>query len=145
VSDPPHFVDANIPMYAAGAEHPLKRPCVAILEAIARGRLPGVTSVEVLQEILHRYSALGQRARAVEVATRFLRILPAPLPVALADLRRAMELLPLHHGLQARDALHVAVMENHGVTYIISADQHFDSAAGIVRVDPTAWAVGGRS
>jgi predicted nucleic acid-binding protein len=145
VTDPPHFVDANIPMYAAGAEHPLKRPCLAILEAIARGQLAGVTSVEILQEILHRYSALGQRTRAVEVAGRFLRILPAPFPVTLADLRRAMELLPVYHGLQARDALHVAVMENQGVTHIVSADQHFDGVAGIVRVDPMSWSAGGRS
>lgn len=52
------FVDANIPMYAAGVEHPLKQPCVAMLEAIAKGSLGAVTNVEVVQEILHRYTAL---------------------------------------------------------------------------------------
>jgi hypothetical protein len=59
LSDPTYFIDANIPMYAAGAEHPLKRPCIAILEAIAHDELAAVTNVEVVQEILYRYSALG--------------------------------------------------------------------------------------
>ena|SRR5215208_5781867 len=145
MTEPPYFVDANVPMYAAGAEHPLKRPCIAILEAVARGDLLASTSVEIFQEILHRYAAIGQRLRAVEVAIRFLRIIPAPFPVTVFDLRRAMELLAGHPDLQARDVLHVAVMENNGLTHIISADQHFDAVSSIVRVDLAAWATGRRT
>src|SRR4051794_33334127 len=54
------FVDANIPMYVVGAPHPNKDRAVAALEvAVARGeRL--VTDAEVLQEILHRYRAIGR-------------------------------------------------------------------------------------
>ncbi len=37
-------------MYAAGAEHPLKQRCVAILEAIARGELVALT--DVIQHII---------------------------------------------------------------------------------------------
>jgi uncharacterized protein len=134
-----HFVDANIPMYAVGAEHPLKARCLAILEAIATNKLTAVTDVEVLQEILHRYSALGQRERAAEVVTLFLRVVPEALPVTRADIPRAIELLRRHAMLQARDALHAAIMQNHNVRRIISADRHFDDVPGLVRVDPATW------
>ena len=36
--DTVYFIDANVPMYAAGADHPLKGPCLAILDQIARGQ-----------------------------------------------------------------------------------------------------------
>ncbi|MGH2583550.1 MAG: type II toxin-antitoxin system VapC family toxin [Dehalococcoidia bacterium] len=135
-----HFIDANVPMYAVGAEHPLKRPCVAILDAIADGSLVATTSVEVLQEILHRYTALGQRERAVEIVRLFLEVIPAPLPVTLPDLLLAMDLHLRHPTLQARDVIHLAVMDTHGITRIITADQHFDHVPGITRVDPVDWA-----
>jgi len=126
-------------MYAAGAEHPLKKPCVTILESIAKDELTAVTSAEVLQEILHRYTALGKRAKAVEVAQLFLRIVPNVLPVAKDDLLSTLELLTRHAALQARDALHVAVMQRHGLQQIISADHHFDGMPGITRLDPANW------
>jgi predicted nucleic acid-binding protein len=55
------FVDSNIPMYLVGAEHPNKNRARELLDAaISRGdRL--MTDAEVLQEILHRYSAIGRR------------------------------------------------------------------------------------
>jgi predicted nucleic acid-binding protein len=127
-------------MYAVGVEHPLRRPCLAILEAIARGELVAMTDVEVLQEILHRYTALGQRARAVEVARLFLQVVPEVLPVTREDFLLALELHTQHVGLQARDALHAAVMQTHGIQRIISADRHFDGLADIVRLDPADWA-----
>lgn len=33
------FLDANIPMYAAGGEHPYKAPCLRIMAAAASGQL----------------------------------------------------------------------------------------------------------
>jgi hypothetical protein len=32
----PCFIDSNVPMYAGGAEHPLKDPRVALLRTVAR-------------------------------------------------------------------------------------------------------------
>ena len=36
----------------------------------------------------------------------------------------------------ARDVIHVAVMQNNGLTEIISTDAHFDLIEGITRLDP---------
>ncbi len=38
----------------------------------------------------------------------------------------------------ARDVVHAAVMQNHGLTHIISADEHFDRIVGIRRLDVSA-------
>src|SRR5665213_4611415 len=52
------FVDSNIPMYLVGVPHPNKDAARRALDlCITQGeRL--VTSAEVMQEILHRYSAV---------------------------------------------------------------------------------------
>jgi predicted nucleic acid-binding protein len=133
------FVDANIPMYAAGAEHPLKGACLTILEWAAKHPLDVVTDAEVLQEILHRYLAIGQHDRATEVAILFSRTVPEALPVTKQVVLRAIRLSQDHPSLQARDAIHAAVMELHRIPRIVSADRHFDGLPGIIRIDPLAW------
>jgi len=65
------FVDSNIPMYLIGADHPNKAVARRLLErAITTGEKL-VTSAEVLQEILHRYSAID-RPEAIEPLNRSL-------------------------------------------------------------------------
>lgn len=134
------FVDASVPMYAVGTAHPLKQPCVDFLEAVARGQIIALTDAEVLQEILHRYSALNQRQRAIEVVRLFLKIVPTVLPITLADVERALDVHQRYERLQARGSLHLAVMVNNGVQRILSADQHFDAVNEVQRFDPTLWA-----
>lgn len=134
-----YFIDANIPMYAAGTEHPLKASCVAILEAIAQGELAAVTDAEVVQELLHRYTALGQRERAVEVCRLFLKVVPHVLPVTREALEEALDLHLQFPQLQARDSLHAAVMRWHKIAKIISADRHFDGLPHLQRLDPSTF------
>jgi predicted nucleic acid-binding protein len=126
-------------MYAVGAQHPLKAPCLAILDSVATGKLTAVTDVEVLQEILHRYTALGQRLRAVEVAELLLQIVPDALPVTIEDFLLATQLHSQYVALQARDSLHLAIMQRQGIFHIISADRHFDGIPGLIRLDPAHW------
>ena len=135
----PVLVDANVPMYAVGTAHPLKRPCVDFLNAVARGEIVALTDAEVLQEILHRYSALGQRARAIQVVQLFVKVVPVVLPITFADITEALNIHNQYPKLQARDSLHVAVMVNNGIQHIISADRHFDTVHEVQRVDPSLW------
>jgi predicted nucleic acid-binding protein len=135
----PVFIDANVPMYAVGAAHPFKQPCVEFLEAVARGEVTALTDAEVLQEILHRYSALNKRERAIEVVRLFVGVVPTVLPVTLADIEGALDVHQRYRGLQARDSLHVAVMINNRVRRILSADQHFDAVSEVQRFDPACW------
>ena len=54
---PAVFIDANVPIYASGGDHPLKEPCAHILRGVAQDPRPFATDSEVLQELLHRYLA----------------------------------------------------------------------------------------
>ena len=136
MSDRLYFIDANVPMYAVGAEHPLKEPCLGILRAIASGELAAATDVEVCQEIVHRYTALGERDQALRVAHLFIQLVPEVLPITKGDLLLSLEIHQRYPSLQARDSLHTAVMRNNGIQLIISADRHFDEVEGIERIDP---------
>lgn len=48
-------------MYLVGAAHPHKTEAQLLLERLIAGGRRLVTDVEVLQEILHRYTAIGRR------------------------------------------------------------------------------------
>lgn len=128
------FVDSNIPMYVVGAEHSNKAASRRLLEhAIAQGeRL--VTDAEVLQEILHRYVAIGRRDAIQPAFEALLGVVDEVFPVERRDVERAKDLLHALRMLSARDALHVAIMQRQGVAAILSFDSGFDAVAGIARV-----------
>ena len=103
------FIDSNIPMYVAGAEHPNREPARLFLARVQAGEVEGCTSTEVLQEILYRYSALCRLDLAREVYDLFVQICPVVLDVTLADTDQARDLLLDVAGISARDAVHAAV------------------------------------
>ena len=128
------LVDANVPQYLVGADHPLKIDAVRLLERLAVQRQRLVTDAEVFQEILHRYTAIGRRD-AIQPAFDALRaIVDQVLAIEEVDVERAKDLLGTHRDLSARDALHVAVMRHHDVGRILSFDRGFDQVAGIERI-----------
>ena len=61
------FVDANVPMYAEGRDHPFKGPSAAFMMAVARRQVDAVSDVEVLQEILHRHRAVCRQSDGLVV------------------------------------------------------------------------------
>jgi predicted nucleic acid-binding protein len=128
------FVDSNIPMYLVGAPHPHKTDARRLLErAIADGvRL--VTDAEVFQEILHRYVAVRRRDAIQPAFDALLGIIDEVFPVDLAAVERSKTILFGWSELSARDAIHVATMEQNGVARIMSFDTGFDGYPGIERV-----------
>jgi predicted nucleic acid-binding protein len=136
----PALLDTNVPMYAAGAAHPYRDACQWIMSQTADGLLLAAIDVEVIQEILYRYGALGRYADAVAIATDLLALVPNVYPVTPADVQTAVALYQQYapHGVRSRDVIHAAVMLNNGISEIISADSHFDLIVGIRRADPIA-------
>jgi len=132
------LVDANVPMYAAGADHPNKQPAIGFLESVANGEVEAVVDAEILQEILHRYRALDhwQDGRRVFDLTR--TIFPIVLPVTAEVMDRARAILDRHAELMARDALHAAVVQVNGLDGICSFDRDFDAVPGLHRIEPAA-------
>jgi predicted nucleic acid-binding protein len=136
----PALLDTNVPMYAAGRTHPYRDACQWIMTEVAYTRLLVAIDVEIIQEILHRYGALGRHGDAVTMATNLFALVPIIYPVTSADVQTAVGLYQQHapHGVRSRDVIHAAVMLNNGLTEIISADGHFDLIAGLRRTDPVA-------
>ncbi|MCX6044357.1 MAG: type II toxin-antitoxin system VapC family toxin [Chloroflexi bacterium] len=134
-----YFVDANIIMYAAGTSHALKQPCLQILTDINEKLIYSVTSVEVVQEILHRYSSLNRRADAIKLANELIVLTNEIYPISLTDINRALQIHQQYVKLTARDSIHAATMYNQGLTHLLSADAHFDGLPGIIRIDPLNW------
>ncbi len=124
-------------MYLVGRDHPNKVEARLLLRgAIERGdRL--VTDVEVLQEILHRYVAINRREAVQPAYEAVIGVVDEVLPVQLAHLLRARDIVLGSRGVSARDALHVAVMEAAGVTRIMTFDRGSDGIPGVVRVRRT--------
>ena len=128
------FVDSNIPMYLIGRPHPNKEGAQRLLERAASAGERLVTDSEVLQEILHRFDALRQRQWIQPAFDAVLGLVDEVFAVELADLERAKNLLLPSQRLSARDALHLAIMQRHGITSIMSFDRGFDGNAGVRRL-----------
>jgi predicted nucleic acid-binding protein len=128
------FVDSNIPMYLIGAPHPHKIEARRLIEACVSERSRLVTDAEVLQELLHRYTAIGRRDAIQPAFDALLGIVDEVLPVTLPDVHRARTILAGYPRLSARDAIHLAILEANGITRIMSFDSGFDDFPGIVRL-----------
>lgn len=128
------LVDSNVPMYLVGAPHPHKTDAQRLLERCASEGRRLVTDAEVLQEILHRYAAIG-RLDAVEPAfAALLGVVDEVLPVDGPTVLAAKTLVLAGAKVSARDAIHAAVMERHGISTILTFDQGFDALPGVRRL-----------
>jgi uncharacterized protein len=121
-------------MYVVGAAHPHKRDAQRLLEQLVSERRRLVTDAEVLQEILHRYVAINRRDAIQPAFDTLLGIVDQVLPIDVAAVQRAREIVLGHPRLSARDALHLALMEQRGIGQILSFDSGFDGFPGITRL-----------
>lgn len=134
------FVDAAVVMYAAGGDHAYRDVCRWILEEVGAGRLEAVTSVEVVQEIGHRFVSIKQPDRARELTVATLDLFAPVLPITHAVMRRVPELMTRYPSLDSRDLVHVATCVHEGIAGILSADRAYDHVAEVKRIDPLAFA-----
>jgi uncharacterized protein len=128
------LVDSNIPMYLIGTAHPNKEAARrAVEEAVAAGEAL-CADAEVLQEILHRYSAIRRPQDIDPAFDALLAIVDIVYPIERADVERARRLLHTTPSLSARDAVHIAVMQGRDIGRILSFDMGFDGIPGIIRL-----------
>lgn len=130
------LVDANVLMYAAGAESPQKEASARFLDRVGRGEVDAVVDAEVLQEVLHRYRALDRWEDGRRVYDLARVLFPVVLPTTVEVLDRARELLDGYPHLMARDALHAAVVLVDELDAICSYDRDFDPVRRVRRVEP---------
>lgn len=128
------LVDSNVPMYLVGAPHVHKSDAQRLLEKFISERQRLVTDAEVLQEILHRYVAIHRRDAIQPAFNALLGVIDEVLPIDRDAVERAKQMVLGYSGLSARDAVHLAVMEHHGIDRILSFDLGFDQFPGITRI-----------
>lgn len=121
-------------MYLVGAAHPLKSTAQRLVDQLIVDRQRLVTDVEVLQEILHRYAAIDRRDAIQPAFDALLGVVDEVLPVNEAVVERAKQIVFAYRQLSARDAIHLSVMEQHGIQRILSFDAGLDSFPGITRL-----------
>ena len=130
------LLDANIIMYAAGAPDPHKAPSATYLERVARGDIEAALDAEVLQEILHRYRAIGRWKDGRNVYDLARRSVVTVLPITAQITDQARGIMDDHRSLMARDALHAAVCRVAGAEAICSYDSDFDVIPWLRRIEP---------
>jgi predicted nucleic acid-binding protein len=128
------LVDSNIPMYLVGAPHAHKSDARRLLEKVISERQSLVTDAEVLQDILHRYVAIDRRDAIQPTFDAVIGIVDQVLAVDRSIAERAKQIVLGYRQLTARDAVHIAVMEHHGIEQIMTFDSGFDGFPGITRL-----------
>ena len=121
-------------MYLVGAPHAHKSDTRRLLEKVVSERQSLVTDAEVLQEILHRYVAIDRRDAIQPAFDALIGIVDQVLAVDRPIAERAKQIVLGYRRLSARDAVHIAVMEHHGIEQIMTFDSGFDGFPGIARL-----------
>jgi predicted nucleic acid-binding protein len=121
-------------MYLVGAPHPHKSDAQRWVERLISDRQRLVTDAEVLQEILHRYVAINRRDAIQPAFDSLLGIVDEVFAVDRAIAERAKEIVLGHHQMSARDAIHLSVMDQHGIDRILTFDSGFDGFPGVTRL-----------
>ena len=128
------FIDSNIPMYLIGATHRHKVDAQRLLERAIADRAKLVIDAEVFQEILHRYTAINRRDAIQPAFDALSGVVDEVYPIGMEQVERAKTIVLGRPRLRARDAIHLAVMERHSVTRILSFDTDYDGLPGVTRV-----------
>jgi hypothetical protein len=121
-------------MYLVGAPHPHKTEAQVLLERVIASGRRLVTDAEVMQEILHRYVAINRREAIGPAMKATLEIVDDVLPIESADVIRAAEIVEKRALFSARNGVHIAVMERHGIHEVMSFHADFDRWPGLKRI-----------
>jgi predicted nucleic acid-binding protein len=121
-------------MYLVGTPHAHKSDARRLLEKVVSERQSLVTDAEVLKEVLHRYVAIDRRDAIQPAFDALIGIVDQVLAVDRSIAERAKQIVLGYRQLSARDAVHIAVMEHHGIEQIMTFDSGFDGFPGIRRL-----------
>jgi uncharacterized protein len=127
------LVDSNIPMYLIGSPSPQKTDTQRLLEKLVNERQRLVTDAEVFQD-LHRYTLVNRRHDIQPAFDALLNVVDEVFAMEGSVIERAQQIVLGYQGLSARDAEHLAVMEQHGIDRILNFDVDFDGFPGITRL-----------
>ena len=130
------LLDTTVLVYAKGQNHPLRKPCRALIEAIAERRIEATTTVEVIQEFVHVRARRRDRADAASLGRDYAELLSPLLQPTIDDLNGGLALFERTQTLGAFDAVLAVCAARAGIDAIVSADSGFAGATEIAHIVP---------
>lgn len=135
-----HYLDANVFIYPALYEGEKARGAKNLLEAVVAGDEQAATASLTLDEVVWILSQNTSRETAIEQGRRILefpnlRVLGVDAQHAL----RALQHMEDSEWLKPRDAIHLAAMDEHDLTSIVSDDDDFERIDSVQRLGLTAF------
>ncbi len=153
------FLDANTFVYHFIGDAKFGAECTHLLKRVELRKIVGWTSPHVLAEVSHRlmtieacslfgwsYQGIAVRLRRhsqnlrqlgrYEQALREIELLRLRMVEVTQKLVGDAAAISRQHGLLTNDALVVALMQSHALTYLASSDVDFDRIAGLLRCKP---------
>ncbi len=121
------FVDTNVFMYAVGLSHPLKASSRKFFEDALQDQVFLVTSAEVLQELLHTYLPVNRLETLDAAMTLIDSCIHKVFAIEYEDVKFARNLMVRHPDLRARDLIHLACCQRHGIKKIKTFDRQLAS------------------
>lgn len=153
------FLDANTLVYHFQPHPVFGAACNRLMQRIEQQDLIGYTSTHILTEVAHRLmileagslpgwprtkikQRLRQQPSALQNLIQFRQAVESVLQSRIQVLTIPAPLIGLAAGLSqqtgllSNDALIVAIMQQHGLTNLASADGDFDRVPGLTRFAP---------
>ena len=128
-------LDTTVLVYAKGADHPLRDPARAVVEAVRDGRVVATTTAEVIQEFADVRGRRRPRTDAAALARDFTDLLRPLLRVTEDELLSGLSIFEEHPSLGAFDATLAAASLAMPEPTLVSADTGFADIPGLRYVD----------
>ena len=128
-------LDTTVLVYAKGADHPLRGPARAVVEAVRDGRVIATTTAEVIQEFAHVRGRRRPRTDAADLARDYTDLLRPLLQVTEDELLAGLSMFEQHAALGAFDAALAAASLATPEPTLVSADTGFTQVPGLRFVD----------
>jgi len=135
------YLDTNVIIYAIENHPKYGKKCKKILEDIESEKIKASCSVLVLAEAINVLTKLNKalKGKTLDIRKNIDAILSLPImwiDMNFAVIRRASE---YSYAISGIDYIHIATMEMNSITSILSADEDFDKAEFIKRMEPLKY------
>lgn len=129
-----YYLDANAFVYPALYDGEKAAGATELLRAIVAGDERGATATLTIDEVVWVLSRESDRSVAIEQGRRILEM--PNLSILDVEAEQALGMLSVlerHETLAPRDAIHLAVMDSHGLHGIVSDDRDFEAIPDVER------------
>ena len=117
------YLDTNIFIYAADKTQPQHKLALQLLHQAASQKLPLITSVETIQEIVHTFKKAHKLKFGLQVCRLVLKLVPHIVPIDRAIITEFLKLAAKYPKPESRDCLHLATCLVHKLPTLVTEDK----------------------